>query len=389
MILLDKPFVSKFLEETILRNNYPTLASTPVNDLNLLNEIKFLGSDVASRKLNEVKFPLVYTNSENSIDWVEKNLGNTNLPDIINLFKDKVRFRRSIQKLYPDYFFQEVKINNLKNLDISSIPFPIILKPAVGFFSMGVYKILSVDDWRQKINSIESEIEHVKHLYPLSVLNTGNFIIEKYIDGEEFAFDAYFNEFGEPVVLNIFHHLFSHSEDVGDRVYLSSPQIIKEKLEPFTNFLFELTKFSELKNFPLHIEVRVTEDNRIFPIEINPMRFGGWCTTADSTYFSYEINSIEYFFEQKKPDWDKILTGKEDKLYSIIVLDNSTGYKPHHIKSFDYDKLLSKFNNILEFRKMDIVKTNVFGFIFCETDKSNFIEIEQILKSDLREYIEI
>ena len=44
-----------------------------------------------------------------------------------------------------------------------------------------------------------------------------------------------------------------------------------------------LAKLAGLKNFPLHTEVRVNEKGEIIPIEVNPMRFGGWCTTADFT----------------------------------------------------------------------------------------------------------
>jgi len=333
--------------------------------------------------------PMVYTNSENSIDWIEKNLQQTKLPDLIDLFKDKVRFRRFLKEHYPDFFFEEIHIDDLLTVDASGYPFPVVLKPKVGFFSVGVHKIHSVEEWNETAGKVESEVERVNRIYPASVLNAGSFIVEQYVAGDEYAFDAYFDSTGEPVILNIFKHYFSNEDDVSDRVYLSSADIIHEKLRPFTEFLEQVGHSAGLKNFPLHVEVRVTKEGKLYPIEVNPMRFGGWCTTADSTYFSYGFNSVEYFFSQQKPDWKTILSGREDKLYSIIILGNTTGVEPDDIQSFDYEKLLQQFEHPLELRKMNVADVHTFGFLFCETDRSNFRELEQILTSDLKEFIEV
>ncbi|WP_372906499.1 ATP-grasp domain-containing protein, partial [Rhodohalobacter sp.] len=358
-------------------------------ELNLGGRLPLISNEEAKDIVKRNEFPRVYTNSENSIDWIEKNLQKTKLPDIIDLFKDKVRFRHFLNKYYPDYFFEEIHIEDLLTVDASGYPFPVVLKPKVGFFSVGVHKIYSVEEWNEKVRMVENEIEKVNRLYPASVLNAGSFIVEKYIEGDEYAFDAYFGNNGEPVVLNIFKHLFSSEDDVSDRVYLSSGEIINERLRSFTEFLDMLGNSADLKNVPLHVEVRITKDGKLFPIEVNPMRFGGWCTTADSTYLSYGFNPIEYFFNQQKPDWKTILSGREDKLYSIIVLDNTTGYEPDEIKSFDYDQLLQHFEHPLELRKMNVADYHMFGFLFCETDRSNFREIEYILKSDLNEFIKV
>ncbi|MFP8489644.1 ATP-grasp domain-containing protein [Gracilimonas sp. Q87] len=389
MILLDKPYVSNFLKHTIQENGYPALALSPKEALNLNESIDLIDNEEAISIVKGNGYPMFYTNSENSIDWIEKNLHQTKLPGIIDLFKDKVRFRRFLKEFYPDYFFEEISIDDLLTVDASGYPFPVVLKPKVGFFSVGVHKINSVKEWNEKVRKVEAEIEKVNTLYPASVLNAGSFIAEQYVEGDEYAFDAYFNSNGEPVILNIFKHFFSNEDDVGDRVYLSSGEIINEKLKPFTEFLAQLGSSADLKNFPLHAEVRITKDGTLFPIEINPMRFGGWCTTADSTYFSYGFNPIEYFFNQQKPDWKTILSGRENKLYSIILLDNTTGYEPEDIRSFDYDKLLQNFEHPLELRKMNVAVYHMFGFLFCETERSNFKEIEDILRSDLTEFIEV
>lgn len=389
MILLDKPYVSGFLQHTILENGYPALALSSKEELDLGDSLHLVNSEEAKGILKGNEFPMVYTNSENSIDWIEKNLQKTKLPDIIDLFKDKVRFRRFLSEHYPHYFFEEINIEDLLTVDASGYPFPVVLKPKVGFFSVGVHKIHSVEEWNDKVKKVENEIEKVNRIYPASVLNAGSFIVEQYVEGDEYAFDAYFGSSGEPVILNIFKHLFSSEEDVSDRVYLSSAHIINERLRPFTEFLDMLGNSADLKNVPLHVEVRKPKEGKLFPIEVNPMRFGGWCTTADSTCLSYGFNSIEYFFNQQKPDWKAILSGREEKLYSIIILGNTTGVEPDDITSFNYDQLLQHFEHPLELRKMNVADVHTFGFLFCETDRSDFKEIEYILTSDLKEFIEV
>ena len=119
------------------------------------------------------------------------------------------------------------------------------------------------------------------------------------------------------------------------------------------------------------------------------MRFGGWCTTADMTYFAYGFNPYLTYFSQQRPDWDELLKDKGGKLYSVIVLDNSTGVDGNQITAFDYERLLSGFERPLDLRKIDYREYPVFGFLFAETRTENFAEIEAILRSDLSEFITV
>jgi hypothetical protein len=252
---------------------------------------------------------------------------------------------------------------------------------------MGVYRVNSVAEWKTTIKQLHEEIDQIAHLYPEEVLNTSKFIVEEYITGTEFAIDAYFDSEGKITVLNIFEHLFGSDKDVSDRVYISSKDIIEQWLSKFGAYLQKIGDLSGLRNFPLHAELRVDESGLIVPVEVNPLRFGGWCTTADMTWFSYGFNSYEYFLNGRKPDWNKILKGKENKVYSVIVLDNSTGFQVDEIHSFDYDKLLDTFDHPLELRKIDYHQYPVFGFLFTETSTSNMQELITILKSNLKEFI--
>jgi hypothetical protein len=388
MIFVDKPYVSDFLKDTIKENGFSVVKTEIAKQIGFDN-VNTYSEEIAIQKAKSDEDLLIYTTSENSIGWISKHLSFTHLPQQIDLFKNKVKFRKLIKPMFPDFYFKEVQFDKLDNLSIENIPTPFIIKPAVGFFSMGVYKVTDLEKWKEVKESIKREVLNVENLYPQEVLNTSTFIIEECIEGDEFAFDAYFNDTGEPVILNIYKHMFSSDEDVSDRIYVTSKKLIESNIDQFSAFLREIGKLSGVKSFPVHVEVRLDYNGSVVPIEINPMRFGGWCTTADMTHLAYGINPYALYFSQNKPDWSEILEDKAGKLYSIIVLDNSTGIEGSKIKAFDYDLLLSNFEKPLELRKIDYKEYPVFGFLFTETKEEKLSELENVLKSDLTEFITV
>ena len=388
MIILDKPYVSNFLLETIKKYNIPVL-KTDLSEELLYDKNKLLitEEDAILHFKNNSQAKL-YTNSENSIAWIENKLDFTDLPKKINIFKDKYRFRELVKPLFPDYFFKSIHINELESTDVSGFPLPFILKPSIGFFSLGIYKINAHKDWGKAVSDIKKEMIQIEGMYPKEVLNTTKFIVEECIKGEEYAIDCYYDNNGNPVILNVLKHLFASENDTGDRIYFTSAKVLKEQLKPVEDFLSEVGKLTGIKNFPVHIELRI-KNGKVQPIEFNPLRFGGWCSTADLTAYAWNINSYDYFLSGKKPDWEQILKNDNGHAFNLIVLDNNSGIAGKDIKRFDYDKLLKSFTKPLELRKTDYKKFPVFAFLFAKTDDENAEELKNILKSDLREYISV
>lgn len=372
---------------TVRDNAIPVVGTDIAKKLGLYSGTKVISEDRAIEIARESDNLIVYTTSENSIGWITKHLAFINLPEKIALFKDKLKFRELIKSIFPNFYFKKVRVEDLKKVLFNEMPLPFIIKPTVGFMSMGVYKVSNLEEWTNTIDSIIAEIDQIKDLYPTEVLDTSSFIIEQCINGEEFAVDAYYNSIGKPVILSILKHTFSSETDVSDRVYISSKKIIESNLEEFTAFVGKIGNLAGVKNFPVHIELRRDKDGALLPIEVNPMRFGGWCTTADISFWAYGFNPYLYYYSQKKPNWPEVLKGKEGKLFSIIVLDNSTGIDVDEITSFNYEKLLSNFEKPIELRKIDYKKYPVFGFLFAETRENNFVELKNILDSDLNEFI--
>jgi hypothetical protein len=384
MLLLDKPLVSEFVKESIRTGLFPALDTgnvVPKGDLRLLRE------DEALNRLKINPNERIHTISENSISWIESRLDNDYLIEKIRLFKDKFAFREMTADLFPELFYKKVKAGQIGQLDASEMNFPLVIKPNIGFFSMGVHLVTNEQSWENVCSKINVELGQIQTVYPRAVVDTTEFIIEEVIHGEEYAFDAYFNENGEPVLVGVMHHLFGGETDVSDRVYLTSAEILNRNKGLFLSFLQKVGQRAGLKNFSLHVEVRINENGILVPIEVNPLRFGAWCTSADLMHYAFGINPYSCYLNNIRPDWEQITSNMKDDVFSIIILDNSTGIPGEKIKSFDYEDISVRFSQVLELRKIDYRSYPIFGILFTRTRPEDFHQIEEILSDNLKNYI--
>jgi len=387
MFIIDKPFASDYLIQIIRENNYKVVSTEEARALIGDEELSWVSEKEASRFIRENPEAPLYTNSENALSWLDKNLVDSDFVKHARLFKDKTRFRELIQTLYPGFFFRTIKLQEIPYLKENKLPYPFVIKPSVGFFSIGVHVVKNKADW--ELARKELHYENLKSIYPENVLDTSTFIMEEYIEGEEFAIDCYFNSEGEVVILNILHHRFASGADTSDRVYSTSKEIVLHFKNSFEAFLQSIGEKAEIKNFPAHVELRVDANGRINPIEINPLRFGGWCTTADLLGLATGFSPYEIYLKNEKPDWDLVFKGKDKQKFSIIVLNNNSGYASAEIDCFDYEALANDFEKPLLIRKLDVEKFSVFGFVFAETTPGHEEELKRILVSDLRKYIHL
>lgn len=385
MFLIDKPFVSDYLIHTIKANKYPIIATKVAKELINDNSLAWIHEDKAISLLKNNSQISVYSNSENALSWIEQNLGESILSTKIKTLKDKFKFRELIKELFPDFHFKKVRIEDIPKLSAKDITFPFVIKPSVGFFSIGVHIVKNEEDWVNAKNELHTE--KLTSIFPENVLNTSHFIIEEFIEGEEYAIDFFYDNNGNAILLNVLHHLFSSATDTSDRVYTTSKAIIEKHKPALEYFLNSIGERINLINFPAHMEVRIDTKGKIVPIEINPLRFGGWCTTGDLLGVTLGFNSYKCFYENRTPDWKKIFEGKETKKFSVVILDNNSKIEPGNIVEFKYSDLERDFENAVELRKIDIHNYPVFGFVFTETSVSNEKELQDILRSDLKKYI--
>lgn len=380
MIILEEPYVSNtllsFLEEEqvpVLKNDFSEKIFLDHPKLNILNE-----ESIVELYRSSSNFQL-YTSSEYALDWVYKTLPEQRIIDQVTLLKDKVLFRKACNSLYEDMVFSELSYTDLFSFNISEIALPIVLKPSVGFLSAGVYVITSIEDWDNALADIKINFKNQAALFPDKVVGDGLFIIESYITGTEFAIDLYFNG-TEPVIINIFEHLFSSQKDVSDRFYRTNKALFDDYLSVFTEHISNLNQVLNLKDIPVHIEIRM-EGDRIVPIEINPLRFTGLCLNELHCHIAGK-HPLSYFFSKTTPDYQGMWKGKEDKTFSFSIFDKPTDSLN---KSFDTEKVKHLFSNILELRPVNNPKLNINAFIFSETLSSEKEEAEVILNLDMRQ----
>ena len=379
MFILDEPYISNFLYENLNRNNYHVFENemTKGKATNLINDEEFKRLFSKNKKL--------YTNSENTIKKITENLEGEEILSWIKLFKDKVEFRKVLKEIYPDFYFEEIPYSKLKEIDKTKLKYPFVIKPSVGFLSLGVYTVWREDEFASVIEKIQNSYKENQKLFPIEVLNSNNFIIEEFIKGDEFAADVYFDESSNPVLLNLYKHPFFDKYDVSDRLYYTSSEIINENYDKLNNLLTKMGKLIGLKNFPVHIELRINNEN-IIPIEVNPLRFAGWCL-CDLAKYAYNINVYEYFMENKKPDWKEILKDN-NSTFAFVMGEVPSGLNKEEITSFDINAFLKDVNvEVLETRQYDYKTKPMFCSLFVKA--KNYDEMKHILHLNMNKYIEL
>ena len=381
MIVLDEPYASEPLLAWMESSQHPVLDNEFARTTAAGRALNLVSADEAVRRIDAGE--RVYTNSENALAWIVENAHNESLSRAIGLFKDKAAMRQVLAALDPDLFFKTCSVDELFKLDFSKLEAPFVLKPSVGFCSMGVYAIQDREDWERALADSERHATTRHAMYPESVIGSGSFILEGYIEGTEYALDAYFDATGAAHILNVLRHDFVSAEDTSDRMYVTSAPIVRETSALFTQWLDRVNALVGARNFPVHVEVRVL-DGHVCPIEFNPLRFAGLGGT-DVSWHGYGYRTYEAFLEDAHPDFDRAFEGKDDKVYTMSLLNppaDATGDE-----RFDYDAFLSRFSHVLEMRPFDVRRVGNYGFLFLETDAESADELDFLMHSDLKEFL--
>ena len=127
MFIIEKPYASEFLVDTIVQNDWPVLDNSSIRDA-AIEEGAFdiISSDQARDYYLTQEYPLIYSNSENAISWVLENLPESNLSSYIKLFKDKLAFREMLSEIYPDFYYQEIEFSELKKIKATDLKMPLV-----------------------------------------------------------------------------------------------------------------------------------------------------------------------------------------------------------------------------------------------------------------------
>lgn len=382
MLILEKPYVSETLINTAIKNNLPVLRNAMSEllvsrgyNLNLYNDEEFVKEYHKRHRL--------YSMSENGLGWIVEHLEDQELIDKIELLKNKATFRRICRDMYPDFFFEEVEMEELVKMNTDNLKFPLVLKPSVGFLSVGVYVVHNEMEWKAAVADLEKNFAKSSAQFPEFVVGTAKFLIEEYIRGEEYAVDAYFDAEGKPAILNIYHHRFASESDTSDRLYCSSKALYDKYEKTFTDFLVNTNKVIGLRNFPMHIEFRY-DGTMAIPIEINPLRFAGFCLNELQTHIT-GIHPVVAYLENIHISKEEMWNGRENDTYSFLVLERPANVSDSSV--FDREKFNASFSDVLEIREVKEASVGVAATVFTRTDKAHESELDIILTMDMMEYM--
>ena len=256
MLILEEPYISRELAEFAARSGEAVLDNASAREAEKNFNVSFNLLDDAAFAERCSRGERLYTNSENALDWLYTYSKNQELIAQVERLKDKASMRRALAPLYPDYSFRELTLEEVLALDANDLVLPCVLKPSVGFCSLGVYCIENEGQWQHAKDDIAANVADWCRQYPAAVLGDNKWIVESLIQGTEYAVDVYFDNEGRAVVCNILRHDFASAQDVSDRLYYTSVGIIREMLAPLEEWFNTVNNYLGLRNFPTHVELR-------------------------------------------------------------------------------------------------------------------------------------
>lgn len=382
MFFLASPFVSDFLVNTAINHNIPINADERL--LESSERLRYAYKLGIVNTAKDVPEKIIF-NDPAAIELLREKNPEHVAVELANLLSDKFNFRCQSEHISPNISFRLINSSDLHKHKQSPIGYPCVIKPVKGISSVGVYKCMCPADWYKAINDLK-QLPKSLSAYKKSAIDTQKYLVESLIEGDEYAIDAYFDEKGNPIVLSCYQHLFGCEYDISDQLYCTNKVIVRENLEKIENSLKALSNTFNLRNFAVHAELRISDDNGVQFIEVNPARFSGTDSPKLAYYFC-RINPFHYFFQNIRPDWQQILNNQDDDTYSFLFISK--------MKSWDWSKpvinvsdLSAKFDNLLGYtihqkNDCDLIK----AFFFSKSQ--SFSEAIHLSRLNVEEYFSI
>ena len=135
MFILEQPYVSEFFVDTIVQNDFPVLNNDTIEESDIEDgAFSLINPSKAIEYYQKQEFPLIYSNSENALDWVLENIPLSNLSSYIKIFKDKFEFRELLKELYPNFYYQSMDLDTLEKTKKNRYKIPCCSKTCCRIF---------------------------------------------------------------------------------------------------------------------------------------------------------------------------------------------------------------------------------------------------------------
>jgi len=322
----------------------------------------------------------VYAPTESALEIILERSEDSVFINAVSMLKDKHKFRELMSNLYPDFFFTKTTINELENINVNRDK-KYIIKPTKGFFGTAVKELTDETNISEITNEIRKELEESSRYFPDSILSKNELIIEQFVEGEEYAVDMYFNKNGDPEILNIYHHPLPEKNEYFNVLYYTNKEIFYTYYDRLKAIFIELNQHLNISNFPIHAEFKL-ENNKLIPIEMNPLRYGGF-GLADLAYHAFGFNPFNAFFENFKPDWQEIWNERNKNHFGWVLGYNGTDidvntHEPNHETYREY------LGNILHYVEIDHKENPVFSIAYVKDDCP--VSLQRLLKTEFNDF---
>ena len=316
--------------------------------------------------------------TESVLDEVLGRLDDENRKNAVLQLKDKFAFRELLRSIYPDFHFKQCKLEELPN-EIPNNGSKFVIKPVKGCFGTGVRVVDGSVDIQDLIAEIQAELSKNSAVLSSNTLTPNAFLIESFVEGEEYAVDMFYDSHRRPIVTNIYHHPMPANPVYLHMLYYANRETFDNVYVQAQEFFVKLNTLLHVTNLPIHAEFRM-QHGRLIPIELNSFRFGGM-GLCNLGYHALGVNAYQGYIEDREPDWESVWRGKENIFGFFIAYNGATADVTKSRP--DWEGLRNRFSHIILEVPFDYRTQLAFGILYIEEKKER---IPQILKIDFDDY---
>ena len=316
--------------------------------------------------------------SEATLESILACLADESTKRALQAMKDKHLFRELLKEDYPSLGYQYINYDDISYLRPNGKK---VLKPVKGCFGTAVKVIDENSDLQDISVEILAEIKKNSAVFSDQVLSQSEFILEDYIDGEEYAVDMFYDSAGQPHIMNIYCHPLPRYKEYLHMIYYTNQSIFKQLYGEVMTFFNRLNHRLQVRNMALHSEFKYL--NELVPIEINAMRFGGM-GLGNMVYHSLNINPYEQFIKEESPNWNQIWANHSQSNFVYFIAYNGSNINVHNQRP-NLFKLENQFTHILNRAVFDYQNQLAFAVYTLDETEDN---IDRLLGINFNEYFE-
>jgi len=338
--------------------------------IKVLTEEKLRESDISFNKDDKLYVP-----SQSSLELVMERTHCPKRLRAIELLSDKYQCRSMMKPLFPDFYFDIKKLSEIKE-EMFVRDRKYIIKPSKCFFGIGVKIVEKLADIPRLVDEIQQELDLNSQIFSESVFSREDMIIEQFVEGDEYAVDMFYSEKGEPVIVSLTYHPMSLKKEYHHVLYYSSHRIFQQLYPQIESFFTRLNSILNIHSFPIHAEFKLEGGKELLPIELNPLRYGGF-GLADLSYYAYDQCPYFSFFQDQKYNWKKIWNDhRQNKYYAWVLAYNGTQVDTSKININNaHAKLLAFIGEtpLLHYQALDYQNNPVFAIAYLAEEKEHLL----------------